>query len=61
MSLRLLDCTLRDSRYYNNWEFQDRREIMYLKLKRSNIDVVEIESNFSEQLFWKIWLYEKKI
>ena len=47
MSLRLLDCTLRDGGYYNNWEFQDGLVKNYVsKIKRSNIDVVEIGFRF---------------
>ena len=43
MNLSLLDCTLRDGGYYNNWEFQNNLLHSYIsKLKKSNIDVIEI-------------------
>ena len=47
MNLSLLDCTLRDGGYYNNWEFQNNLLHSYIsKLKKSNIDVIEIGFRF---------------
>ena len=40
---KLLDCTLRDGGYINNWEwgFQRAREIIY-SLVQAEVDVVEV-------------------
>ena len=47
MSLNLLDCTLRDGGYYNNWEFKDKLVNSYVsKLRKSKIDVIEIGFRF---------------
>ena len=47
MSLNLLDCTLRDGGYYNNWEFNDKLVNSYVsKLRKSKIDVIEIGFRF---------------
>ena len=39
----ILDCTLRDGGYYNNWEFDENLINDYLKaMKDAKVDVVEI-------------------
>ena len=48
--LNLLDCTLRDGGYYNNWKFNLSDANKYLKgVYASEIDVVEIGFNFFEK------------
>ena len=39
MTIKILDCTLRDGGYYNKWDFNDRLVREYLKL----IDVLKID------------------
>lgn len=42
MKIKLLDCTLRDGGYINNWSFKDKHIIKILKaLKDSKIDIIE--------------------
>lgn len=41
--LRLLDCTLRDGGYINNWEFGiDNIRKTILELEKSNVDIIEV-------------------
>jgi 4-hydroxy 2-oxovalerate aldolase len=41
--LKILDCTLRDGGYYNNWDFDHELVELYLKsMKEASIDVIEI-------------------
>ncbi len=41
--LNLLDCTLRDGGYYNNWDFDESLVKKYLDtMSKSKIDIVEI-------------------
>ena len=41
--LKILDCTLRDGGYYNNWDFSLNFVSAYLDaVSASNIDIVEI-------------------
>ena len=48
--LKLLDCTLRDGGYYNNWKFNIKDANKYLKqIYLSKIDIVEIGFNFFEK------------
>jgi len=48
--LKLVDCTLRDGGYYNNWKFNISDANRYLKqIYSSGIDVVEIGFNFFEK------------
>ena len=43
MKIKLLDCTLRDGGYYNNWDFNDNLVKEYLKLMDIlKVDYVEI-------------------
>ena len=45
--IRLLDCTLRDGGYYNNWDFDDTLIKKYLtEIKKSNITDIEIGFRF---------------
>ena len=42
-NIKLLDCTLRDGGYVNNWEFgSDNIQWIISKLQKSNIDIIEI-------------------
>ena len=42
-SLTILDCTLRDGGYYNNWDFEHELVEVYLRsMEKASIDVVEI-------------------
>ena len=43
-NLKILDCTLRDGGYYNNWEFDENIYSEYLKIltKQKNINCIEI-------------------
>lgn len=48
--LKLLDCTLRDGGYYNNWKFNIKDANKYLKqVYASGVDVVEIGFKFLEK------------
>ena len=41
--IKLLDCTLRDGGYVNNWNFgSDNIKKIYNSLKESNVDVIEV-------------------
>ncbi len=41
--LKILDCTLRDGGYYNNWDFEDTLYEQYLRcMERLPIDIIEI-------------------
>ena len=43
MTIKLLDCTLRDGGYLNNWEFgQSSMLNIFRRLVKSNIDIIEI-------------------
>lgn len=43
MEIKLLDCTLRDGGYVNDWNFgRDNLVWMFQKLQKSNIDVIEL-------------------
>jgi 4-hydroxy 2-oxovalerate aldolase len=47
MNLKLIDCTLRDGGYYNNWKFDSSFINKYLSsIIKSNIDIVEIGFRF---------------
>jgi len=49
-NLKLLDCTLRDGGYYNNWKFDLKDANNYLKqVYSSGVDVVEIGFYFFEK------------
>ncbi len=46
-NIKILDCTLRDGGYYNNWNFDKNTvEDYFNKINSSNIDVVEIGFRF---------------
>jgi 4-hydroxy 2-oxovalerate aldolase len=41
--IKILDCTLRDGGYYNNWDFDHELVELYLKsMEEASIDVIEI-------------------
>ena len=47
----LLDCTLRDGGYYNNWDFNEINIQKYLNLiNQTPIKFVELGFRFSEKL-----------
>ena len=49
-NLKILDCTLRDGGYYNNWNFDIKNAYKYLKSSYSaNIDIIEIGFKFFEK------------
>ena len=49
--IKLLDCTLRDGGYYNNWNFHFPSVRKYLhQIYSSKIDIVEIGSIFSTKI-----------
>lgn len=49
-SLRLLDCTLRDGGYYNDWDFDESVVARYLAvMDAAAIDVVEIGFRFTDK------------
>ena len=42
-SVELLDCTLRDGGYVNNWEFTNEQAvILYNTLAKNNVDIIEV-------------------
>ena len=46
--LKILDCTLRDGGYYNNWDFSESLVTSYLQaMKEIKIEYVEIGFRFS--------------
>ena len=51
-SIRLLDCTLRDGGYLNDWNF-GKENILYLfrRLVHSNVDVIEVGFLDDRRLF----------
>ena len=47
LNIKILDCTLRDGGYYNNWNFNNKLVNEYISsINQSNIDVVEIGFRF---------------
>ena len=49
--IKILDCTLRDGGYYNNWNFSKNLINEYLKVMNFiNIDYVEIGFRFVDKL-----------
>ena len=49
-SLKILDCSLRDGGYYNNWKFNIKDANKYLEqVYKSRIDYVEIGFHFFEK------------
>ena len=41
--IKILDCTLRDGGYYNNWDFDyDLVELYLTSMEHASIDVIEI-------------------
>ena len=49
-NLKLLDCTLRDGGYYNNWKFNIKDANKYLKqIYKAGVDVVEVGFNFFDK------------
>ena len=50
-NVRILDCTLRDGGYYNNWKFNIQDANRYLKqVYASGVDIVEVGFNFFEKI-----------
>ena len=51
--IQILDCTLRDGGYYNNWDFDKKLVNKYLKqIIKSNIKNVEIGFRFFDQKYF---------
>ena len=49
-NFKLLDCTLRDGGYYNNWNFSEKIIKKYLKsIETTGIEYVEIGFRFYEE------------
>ncbi|SGY94560.1 Pyruvate carboxyltransferase [Moritella viscosa] len=59
MKFNILDCTLRDGGYYNNWDFDDAVVTAYLKaMAEANIDYVELGlRNFPKAAFLGAFAY----
>lgn len=57
--MKILDCTLRDGGYYNNWDFDNDLFIDYLeKIAQSNVDYVELGlRNFPKEGFLGAFAY----
>jgi 4-hydroxy 2-oxovalerate aldolase len=57
--LKILDCTLRDGGYYNNWDFQPHIVEAYLNaVAASGIEFVELGlRNFPKPCFWGAFAY----
>ena len=48
--IKVLDCTLRDGGYYNNWDFNEDTVQAYLKgMSDSKVEIVEIGFRFLPQ------------
>ena len=46
-NINILDCTIRDGGYYNNWKFNFKDVKSYLKqIYKTDVNVVEIGFNF---------------
>ena len=47
LNIKILDCTLRDGGYYNDWNFNAKLVNEYISsINKSNIDIVEIGFRF---------------
>jgi 4-hydroxy 2-oxovalerate aldolase len=57
--MKILDCTLRDGGYYNNWDFDENLVASYLEsLALSNVDYVELGlRNFKKDIFLGAFAY----
>ena len=52
-SFKILDCTLRDGGYYNNWNFEKKLVNEYLRaINETNIQYIELVKNSS-----MVWLH----
>ena len=52
MNLKILDCTLRDGGYYNNWDFDKQLVSVYLNsLEKAKINVAELGFRSGPQKF----------
>jgi 4-hydroxy 2-oxovalerate aldolase len=61
-SIKVLDCTLRDGGYYNNWCFEDLLVKNYIQsIKKSKIDFIEIGfRNLKEKSYLGPYAYSKE-
>jgi 4-hydroxy 2-oxovalerate aldolase len=61
-SIKVLDCTLRDGGYYNNWCFEDSLVKNYIQsIKKSKIDFIEIGfRNLKEKSYLGPYAYSKE-
>ena len=58
--ITILDCTLRDGGYYNNWNFSLTQITDYLKvIQEIGVDVVEIGFRFPNPT--KDWVYAQEL
>ena len=49
-AITLLDCTLRDGGYYNDWKFKKKYVEKYIRdISKANINVIEIGFHFFDQ------------
>ena len=54
MKTNLLDCTLRDGGYYNNWNFSKKLVNEYINtMAESGVDIVELGFRFKKKK--KLW------
>ena len=48
--MKILDCTLRDGGYYNNWNFSSNLVSEYIKtISKSGVDIVELAFRFKNK------------
>src|SRR3990172_7171094 len=63
--VKLLDCTIRDGGYLNNWNFDKKlvREV-YRALSKSGVDIVELGFRSSEKYFdrkkYGLWRFSEE-
>ena len=54
--LNILDCTLRDGGYYNNWHFDKDLINEYLKV----MDIIKVDYKLTTIIFFEIFKYQKR-
>ena len=58
---KVLDCTLRDGGYYNNWNFSNKIVNEYISsINQSGIDVVEIGFRFLKKIIMEFLQIQRK-
>ena len=54
-NLKVIDCTLRDGGYYNNWDFSKKLIQNYLtEISKTNINYIELGFRFLKKNFHMI-------